>query len=61
MSSQTQAMKIHLTQDGWVYNDIITFNEVYPFHILSSFMITLFKAQNFGTRWQPAAIQWFGS
>jgi len=54
-------MKIHLTQDGWVYNDIITFNEVYPFHILSSFMITLFKAQNFGTRWQPAAIQWFGS
>jgi hypothetical protein len=61
MSSQTQATKIYLTQDGWVRNDMITFNAAYPVPILSSFFITLFKAKNFDTRWQPTAAQWFGS
>jgi len=61
MLSQTQATKVHLTQDGWVCNDKITFNEAYSVHILSSFLMTLFKAENFDTRWQPAAVQWFGS
>jgi hypothetical protein len=54
-------VKSHLTPDGSVCNDIITFNEAYLVHIQFSFLITLLKAQNFDNRWQPAPVQWFGS